>query len=116
MLNEIVAAKETALIEYLKKYKRPAVAFSGGVDSSVLLAACCVAGVEVKPIMAKSCLVPQFEEEDALRVAKETNTKITFVSFDPLKNEAFCANDGQRCYYCKGLLMQTLQAVVKKLE
>lgn len=116
MLNEIIAAKEAALIEYLKKYKRPAVAFSGGVDSSVLLAACCVAGVEVKPIMAKSCLVPQFEEEDALRVAKETNTRITFVSFDPLKNEAFCANDSKRCYYCKGQLMQVLRKTVEKLN
>lgn len=116
MLKKIIAAKETALIEYLKKYKRPAVAFSGGVDSSVLLAACCAAGIEVKPIMAESCLVPQFEHEDALRVAKETNTRITFVSFDPLKNEAFCANDGKRCYHCKGLLMKTLQAIVKKLD
>lgn len=116
MINEALAAKEAALFQFLKKYKRPAVAFSGGVDSSVLLAACCVAGLEVKPIMAESCLVPQFEHEDALRIAKETNTIITFVSFDPLKNEAFCANDGQRCYYCKGLLMQTLQSVVKKLD
>lgn len=103
--------KEARLLEQLRSYAKPAVAFSGGVDSSVVLAACKAAGVEVVPIFADTVAVPAFEKEDALRVAGETNSQLITIPFNPLEVAEFCDNSPRRCYYCKKQLLQKLKKV-----
>lgn len=115
MCNQALTSKEAALIQYLQQYRHPAVAFSGGVDSSVVLAACKAAGVQVQPIMALAAMIPQFEREDAVRVAAETNTNLQTLVVNPLKDPQFCANDKLRCYYCKKRIMTAVIAQAKEL-
>lgn len=107
-MNQSLALKEAALIKFLQQYKNPAIAFSGGVDSSLLLAACKAAGVSVKPIMADSSVVPNFEKQDALHIAKEVNFPLIILNYNPLQNEQFCVNNSRRCYYCKKKLMDAI--------
>jgi len=108
-MNQTIADKEAALIKYLQQFQHPAIAFSGGVDSSVVVAACRAAGVKAVPIMADTKAVPQFERQDAALVAKETNSSLTILTYDPLQDQHFRANDGKRCYYCKKMLMTAIQ-------
>lgn len=112
-MNQMLETKESALINLLKKYRHPAIAFSGGVDSSVVLAACRVAGIKAEPIMADTRVVPLFEKQDAIQVATETNYMLTWLAHDPLEDDKFRANDEQRCYYCKKRLMT---AILKKAQ
>jgi len=110
-----LALKEAELLKFIKKYQHPAVAFSGGVDSSVVLAACQVAGIKAEPIMADTKAVPNFEKEDAARVATETSTSLTILTYDPLLDKGFRANDAKRCYYCKKMLMTAVKQQADQL-
>lgn len=110
-----LTAKEEKLLKYIQQYKHPAVAFSGGVDSSVVLAACKAAGVQVQPIMALAAMIPQFERQDAINVAQETSSELITLTVNPLDNPQFCANDSKRCYYCKTMIMTAVKQQAQSL-
>ncbi len=113
-MDERTLALEGRLLKYLKSLEKPAVAFSGGVDSSLLLAACRKAGTDAVAITADIPQVPQFEKEDALRVAKETGTELVILKLPGiLENEKFTENGPRRCYFCK---KEILSAIKKKAE
>ncbi|MBQ7318307.1 MAG: ATP-dependent sacrificial sulfur transferase LarE [Phascolarctobacterium sp.] len=107
--------KETALLKFLQQLPKPALAFSGGVDSALLLAACKIAKVPVKAITAVTPLVPAFEREDALRIAKEWNAEQSLLNLNPLTLPEFCANESKRCYHCKKLLFAAILTEAKRL-
>ena len=46
-MNNTLSQKEAKLIDFLQKLPTPALAFSGGVDSALLLAACQKAKVDI---------------------------------------------------------------------
>ena len=115
LMSATLSAKENALLALLQKYHKPALAFSGGVDSGVLLAACLQANLKVEPILADSCALPQQEKQDAQELALLLGTKLTLVSFMPLEQEAFRNNSTSRCYHCKKALLQLLQSKAAEL-
>lgn len=89
---------------------RVALGFSGGVDSSYLLYAARQAGAEVRPYFIKTVFQPEFEFEDAKRLAKDVGAEMTVVEVDILANSAVAANPEDRCYHCKTALFGTLRA------
>lgn len=113
MNTQDLTIKEAKLLKYIQQYKYPAVAFSGGVDSSVVLAACKAAGVQVQPIMVLAEMIPQFERQDAINVAQETASELITLTVNPLSNPQFCANDSKRCYYCKTIIMTAVKQQVQ---
>ena len=58
------------LQEFFAKNPRAAIAFSGGVDSSYLLYAAVQCGADVHAYFAKTAFQPQFELDDAQRLAR----------------------------------------------
>ena len=114
-MEKTLQEKERELYRFLQQYRKVAVAFSGGVDSSVVLAACKAAGVAAEAIFADSQAVPQFEKEDAARVAGEVGADLRKFSYRPLDNPRFCANRSDRCYHCKKSLMQALKQLAFEL-
>lgn len=78
-----------------------ALGFSGGVDSSYLLYSALHYGAQVKAYYVKTAFQPQFELEDALRIAKELRAEVCVIEIDVLSNAAVAANPANRCYYCK---------------
>ena len=60
-MNTSIKYKEDKLIKFLQALLAPALAFSGGGDSALLLAACKEANVPVKVITCSTPLVPAFE-------------------------------------------------------
>jgi len=81
------------------------VAFSGGVDSSVVAAA----AHRAKPgqslaVTANSPSVPQWQLRIAKRVASEIGIEHRFVLTDEMTAPDYRRNDRQRCFHCKGTL------------
>ena len=93
--------KQQQLIELLKSYQSVAVAFSGGVDSSVLAKATQIAlGDKSIAITAVSELITTNEISDAKKVAKLIGIKHELFTVDDLADKKFTCNDKMRCYHC----------------
>lgn len=86
---------------FFKENPKTALAFSGGVDSSYLLYAAMQAGAEVQAYYVKTAFQPEFEYEDAMRLAKQLGAKVTVLRLDALCDPQVAANPANRCYYCK---------------
>ncbi len=78
-----------------------AIAFSGGVDSAVLLCLAKRYANRVKAYFAKSAFQPQFELDDAYQIAKQLGVKLEVIHLDVLCDADITANPENRCYYCK---------------
>lgn len=89
------------LTEFFKENKRAAIAFSGGVDSAYLLCAALKYGADVRAYYVKSAFQPQFELDDARRLAEALSADMRVLALDVLADEAVAANPADRCYHCK---------------
>ncbi|KJS86984.1 MAG: hypothetical protein JM58_05555 [Peptococcaceae bacterium BICA1-8] len=78
------------------------VAFSGGVDSALLLKiAQEVLGNKALAVTANSPLNTPEEKEGAIRVAREIGAEHLVVELNDLENPQVSSNPPDRCYYCK---------------
>ena len=78
------------------------VAFSGGVDSTLVLkAANEVNSLPVMALFADSPLQSEFDRDHVKRLADQLGWQLVAVPFDPLAWPEFTANPGDRCYLCK---------------
>ncbi|MEG0757890.1 MAG: asparagine synthase-related protein, partial [Raoultibacter sp.] len=92
---------------------RYGLAFSGGCDSSYLLAAMIAAGADVKAYMVKTAFQADFEVEDAHRVVAETGADFELIEADVLSQAEVCANPWDRCYLCKRFIFGTVLDYMK---
>ncbi|MBO5994287.1 MAG: ATP-dependent sacrificial sulfur transferase LarE, partial [Firmicutes bacterium] len=102
------------LYEFFEKNPKVALAFSGGVDSSYLLYAAVNAGVDVCAYYAKSDFQPEFEFEDAKRLATELGAEMKIIYLDVLADPVVEANPADRCYYCKKHIFRAIIDRAKK--
>ena len=89
------------LKDFFENTPKAAIAFSGGVDSSYLLYAALNLKADVKAYYVKSAFQPQFELQDAERLARELEAELCVIDADVLSDEVICQNPQNRCYYCK---------------
>ncbi len=85
-----------------------ALGFSGGVDSAYLLYAGLSLGADVRPYFVKTPFQPQFELDDARRLADQLHVPLTVLPVDILANDAVRANPSDRCYHCKAAIFGAL--------
>ncbi len=103
--------RRRALLGELVKLESLAVAFSGGVDSSALLhAAFSVLGDRAVGVIADSPSLPRKELEEAVRVAEAIGVRLEVVQTQELEDERYQRNAGDRCYFCKAALFETMEA------
>ena len=89
------------LREFLERHPKCALAFSGGTDSALLLCEARRLGADVKAYFVKGPFQPQFELEDARRLAKELGAEMEVIETDVLALPEVAENGPRRCYYCK---------------
>ncbi|MFL5477961.1 MAG: ATP-dependent sacrificial sulfur transferase LarE [Gemmatimonadaceae bacterium] len=87
------------------------VCYSGGVDSTVVLAASVRAGVETNALLGVSPSLAAAERADAHRVASEIGARVEEVETNEMDLAGYRANAGDRCYYCKSALYDTVLAL-----
>ena len=100
--------------EFFKNYNSVAVAFSGGVDSSVLLCLAAKYAKRVKAYYVKSQFQPQFELDDALEISKLLEVEIEIINCDVLCEKTVVSNPENRCYYCKKAIFGNILKKAKK--
>ena len=103
------------LREFFEQHPRAVLGFSGGVDSSYLLYAGKKYGADIRPIFIKSVFQPDFELEDARRLAEQVGAELTVIEVDVLQNQEVAANPPDRCYYCKNGVFGRITAEAKAL-
>ena len=89
------------LQEFFGAHPKAALAFSGGVDSSYQLYAARQLGADVKAYYVKTAFQPEFEYQDALRLASQLGADIQVLTLDVLACPDVTVNPKNRCYFCK---------------
>ncbi|MFW9969367.1 MAG: ATP-dependent sacrificial sulfur transferase LarE [Candidatus Odinarchaeota archaeon] len=113
-LSKDLHIKLENLISFLKT-KKIIVAFSGGVDSSLLAFLSKKYAKDTLLITEKSILYPEEEIEEASQFAKNYSINHMIIERNPLNDEQFQCNPSNRCYICKmGLYRDILE--IKNLK
>lgn len=102
------------LQDFFSEYPKVAIAFSGGVDSAYLLYAAKQYAKEVRAYYVKSEFQPQFEFDDAIRLADEWKVDLKILNLNVLHVSEIRDNPANRCYYCKKTIFTTISQAAKE--
>src|SRR5256885_7014409 len=103
---------EQKLLDAIRAVARNRVAYvccSGGIDSTVVLAASVRAGVDTIALLGVSPSLAASERADAHRIATEIGAPVEEVETNEIESSGYRANAGDRCYFCKTSLYETVQ-------
>lgn len=110
-----LARKYARLKEIIGSYGSLLVAYSGGVDSTLLLKAASDAlGEKVLAVKAASAVHPVSELSFARKAARRIGARLLVVESDELADGRFIRNRPDRCYRCKLRLLQRLVALARR--
>lgn len=89
-------------------------AFSGGVDSALLVKLACGLGLEVHAVTFDSTLQPAQDAARAARQAAEYGARHLILPVDPLAHPLVRSNSRDRCYHCKRALFAALREYARE--
>ncbi len=105
--------EKIARLENILRLRTPLlVAYSGGVDSTCLLAmAHRTLGSSVLGVIADSPSLPREALADARRVAADIGVSVRVIATEEFSNPDYLSNPPNRCYFCKAELFTRMNAL-----
>ena len=104
-----------ALKTWFAEFPSVLVAYSGGVDSSLLMAvASSVLGDKALACIGASPSYPERELQSAKDVATQMGATVRVVNTEEHLDPRYAANPANRCYFCKSELYNKLKGVAEK--
>ena len=97
------------LCRFFESNKKVALAFSGGADSAYLLYMGKNCGADIRAYYVKTAFQPEFELNDAKRLAAELAVPLVVIELNILEDEQIAANSSDRCYQCKKRIFSTIK-------
>jgi uncharacterized protein len=111
-----VAVKRDRLLAIVGELPGVAVAFSGGVDSTVVAKAAALAlGSNAVAVTADSPSVPRSELDTAREIAAIIGIRHVVLATEEFENADYLKNDGTRCYHCKSELYSRIETLLPEL-
>lgn len=106
--------KYARLVSILGDMERVLVAFSGGVDSTLVLKAAHDAlGRDASAVTASSVIHPAWETREARDIARAIGVPLRVLRVEPLEDRAFARNPPERCYHCKSKIFSRFLAIAR---
>jgi uncharacterized protein len=115
-MDQSVEEKFIKLKEIFLAMGKVVVAYSGGVDSTLLLKAA-KESLGEKHVLAVTALSPLFPDRElagAKRMAQEMGVKHILIESNELEIDGFSKNPSNRCYFCKKELFEEMQSLARK--
>lgn len=107
---------EAALLARLRELETLVVAFSGGVDSAVVLAGAlrALGGDATVAAIADSPSLARAELDGAHQVAAQLGASLVVLRTDELADPGYRANAGDRCYFCKQTVLGAVHGLARE--
>ena len=116
-LSAEILGKRDRLLALLQSYGSCAVAFSGGLDSTVLAKAAHAAlGDRAVAVTGVSASMATGERDEAEQIARQIGIRHEFVETGELSLPAYAANRADRCYHCKSELFAQIEQAARRLD
>jgi len=114
-LDADLSIKYQSLITALQGYESVVVAFSGGVDSSLLAV---ISHLVLAPRMFAVTIQSQVETHGIMEMASTIAAQFAFphqiVGYDKLQDEKYVENSPERCYVCKSVDLGIISEIAQK--
>ena len=116
-LPDDLQAKRDQLLELLRQCGRVAVAFSAGVDSTVVAKAAQLAcGEKAVAVTASSASLATGELDEAVRLAQLIGIRHRIIETSEFADSNYLSNPSNRCFFCKSELYSQLDQILPELN
>jgi uncharacterized protein len=104
--------KYKQLKSFIRSYKKVIVAFSGGIDSYLVLKATLdsLGPENTLAVTGDSPSLKETERTQTIALSQEIGAKQVFISTDEIDNPDYSSNPSNRCFFCKDELFSKLDA------
>lgn len=111
--NSLKERLEEIVSRFFEKGSKYLIAYSGGVDSTLLTYVCKIFGLDYSAVTVKSEVLSKKEFKDAVRIAGMYGFNHKVLNLNLLQFQEFVENDNLRCYFCKKKILEAIKELDK---